>query len=79
MLDQIHAFGRVSRLLVNAMKSFIYFGGIGDSLKQNILQLSGFSKGTFPFKYFGVPLSPHRLLSSQFYPLLHQLESSIQR
>ena len=78
LVEQLHAFGRASGLHINAAKSFIYFGGVGDSLKHTILQASGFSEGSFPFKYLGVPLSPHRLLASQFYPLLHQLETAIQ-
>ena len=78
LVEQLHAFGQTLGLHINATKSFIYFGGVGDSLKQNILQDSGFSEGSFPFKYLGVPFSPHRLLASQFYPLLHQLETDIQ-
>jgi hypothetical protein len=78
LVEQLHAFSRASGLHINAAKSFIYFGGVGDSLKHTILQASGFSEGSFPFKYLGVPLSPHRLLASQFYPLLHQLETAIQ-
>jgi hypothetical protein len=78
LVEQLHAFGRASGLHTNASKSFIYFSGVGDSLKQTILQDSGFSEGSFPFKYLGVPLSPHRLLASQLYPLLHQLETAIQ-
>jgi hypothetical protein len=67
-LEQLHVFGRTSGLNINAGKSFIYFGGVGDSLKQHILQDSCFSEGSFPFKYLKVPLSPHRLLASQFPP-----------
>jgi hypothetical protein len=47
-------------------------------MKQAILSLSQFTEGSFPFKYLGVPLSPHRLLASQFSPLIHRLESAIQ-
>jgi len=43
-----------------------------------ILQDSGFLEGSFPFRYLGVPLSSHRLMASQFSPLLHKLESAIQ-
>lgn len=43
-----------------------------------ILQDSGFLEGSFPFRYLGVPLSFHRLMASQFSPLLHKLESAIQ-
>jgi len=37
LIEQLHAFGRVSGLHINVRKSFIYFGGVGGSLKQNIL------------------------------------------
>ena len=43
----------------------------------NILS-KGFAVGSFPFKYLVVPLSPHRLLASQFSPLLHKLQAAIQ-
>jgi hypothetical protein len=55
-----------------------FFSGIGEANKLSFLQLIGFSKGQFPFKYLGVPLIPHRLLTSQYFPLLHKLESFIQ-
>jgi hypothetical protein len=48
-------------------------------MKQLILSDTGFVEGSFPFRYLGVPLSPHRLLASQFSPLLHKLDSAIQR
>ena len=46
--------------------------------KEAILQATNFKVGSFPFKYLGVPFSPQRLLASQFSPLLHKLESTIQ-
>jgi len=33
LIEQLHAFGRASVLHINARKSFIYFGGVGDNLK----------------------------------------------
>jgi hypothetical protein len=69
----------MSGLAINATKSSIFFAGIGNVAKQAILQHTGFSEGSFPFKYLGVLLSPHDLLVSQYFPLLHKLESCIQR
>jgi len=37
LLEQLDVFGQSSRLHINAGKSFIYFGGVGDSIKQGIL------------------------------------------
>jgi hypothetical protein len=68
----------MSGLTINAAKSFIFFGGVGEDTKRAMLLHTGFAEGSFPFKYLGVPLSPHRLLASQYHPLLHKLESCIQ-
>jgi hypothetical protein len=78
LLQQLLVFGRMSGLTINATKSFIFFGGVGEDTKRAILLHTGFAEGSFPFKYLGVPLSPHRLLASQYHPLLHKLESCIQ-
>ena len=53
---QLLAFGRMSGLVVNAAKSSIFFGGVGEHIKQAILLHTGFSEVTFPFKYLGEPL-----------------------
>jgi len=69
--QQLLSFGHMSGLDANAAKSSIFFGGIGEANKLSFLQLTGFSEGQFPFKYLGMPLSPHFLLTSQYFPLLH--------
>jgi hypothetical protein len=77
-LQQLTLFSQTSGLHINPQKSFIFFGGVGSVQKHSILSATGFSEGQFPFTYLGVPLSPHRLLASQFTPLLQDLKSSIQ-
>ncbi|XP_073267824.1 uncharacterized protein [Populus alba] len=74
---QLVTFGKTLGLDINANKSSIYFGGVSDSIKHVILEDTSFTERSFPFRYLGVPLSPHRLLASQFSPLLHKLESVI--
>ena len=78
ILNQLATFGHTSGLGLNPQKSFIFFGGVRSVQKQSILSSSGFKEGEFPFTYLGVPLSPHRLLASQFSPLLQDLQSSVQ-
>jgi mannosylglycoprotein endo-beta-mannosidase len=78
LFQQLAIFGRTSGLDINASKSFIFFGGVLANMKQLLLSDTGFVEGSFPFRYLGVPLSPHRLLASQYSPLLHKLESAIQ-
>jgi hypothetical protein len=65
-------------LMLMSLDLLSFFYGIGDANKLFFLQLTGFSEGPFPLKYLGVPLSPYRLLASQYFPLLHKMESFIQ-
>ena len=78
LLQQLHLFGQTLGLVINPQKSSIFFGGVRDAHRQTILSESGFRAGLFPFTYLGVPLSPYRLLASQFAPLLNALELTIQ-
>ena len=78
LLQQMQIFRQTSGLNVNVGKCSIYFGGVKENLKQVILQDTGFKQGSFPFRYLGIPLSPHRLLTSQFAPLFHKMEGIIQ-
>jgi len=78
ILHRLNVFGETSGLVINAAKSFIFFASVSWDIKHVILSLSQFTEGSFPFKYLGVPLSPHRLLTSQFSPLIHKLELVIQ-
>ncbi|XP_011004865.1 PREDICTED: uncharacterized protein LOC105111252 [Populus euphratica] len=77
LYQHLTTFGQTSGLVINANKSSIFFGEVANSIKQLILLDIGFAEGSFPFRYLGVPLSPHRLLASQFSPLLHKLELTI--
>jgi len=74
----LSVFGETSGLEIKATKSFIFFAGVSGEMKQAILRFSKFTERSFPFKYLGVPLNPHRFLASQFSSLIHKLESAIQ-
>lgn len=58
--DAFQEFSRVSGLIANISKSNIYFGGVAEGIQNRILKLSGFSKGIFPMRYLGFPLSPKK-------------------
>lgn len=64
LYQQLLTFVKMSGLDTNAATYSIYFGGVGEGIKHSILHHTGFSEGSFPFKYLGVPLNPHRLLAS---------------
>ncbi|XP_073260715.1 uncharacterized protein [Populus alba] len=78
LLQQLMLFGQTFGLNINISKSSKYFGGVIDRVQQSILADTGFSAGAFLFRYLEVPLSPHRLLASQYSPLIHKLEAAIQ-
>ncbi|XP_049378189.1 uncharacterized protein LOC125842966 [Solanum stenotomum] len=70
-------FSQASGLQANMNKSSIYFGGVPDQVKLNILQHSGFGCGEFPFKYLGVPLSTKKLTIMQWSPLVNKIIARI--
>ncbi|XP_059284803.1 uncharacterized protein LOC132038097 [Lycium ferocissimum] len=62
-----------SRLIANLDKSVVFFGGIKDTEQQQILDILGFSQGTLPIKYLGIPLSSKRLNVGQCAQLLEKM------
>ncbi|XP_074288077.1 uncharacterized protein LOC141613236 [Silene latifolia] len=54
-------FSAASGLNLNKSKSNIYFNGVPSTVVNEILQVSGFQRGTLPFKYLGVPISAKKL------------------
>ncbi|XP_074301032.1 uncharacterized protein LOC141632378 [Silene latifolia] len=60
----IHAydlFSRASGLVMNKGKSNIYFNGVSEGIIAEIEVMSGMKRGTIPFRYLGVTVSPKRL------------------
>ena len=49
-------FARASGLVVNPNKSQVFFFNTPPSTQRNILRILGFSRGSFPSKYLGIPL-----------------------
>ncbi|XP_055808322.1 uncharacterized protein LOC129876867 [Solanum dulcamara] len=58
-------------------KSFIYFGGVTDQMKETILHQFQFNYGEFPFKYLGIPLSTKKLSLMQWTPLVNKIIARI--
>lgn len=54
-------FSATSGLHANWGKSAIHLARVDSSLKEEILSVSHFTLGSFPFRYLGVPLSSKRL------------------
>ncbi|XP_009804741.1 uncharacterized protein LOC142165430 [Nicotiana tabacum] len=58
VIQALHHFGKVSCLTANLDKSSIFIVGEEESIKEELLAITGFSLGTFPIRYRGLPLSP---------------------
>ncbi|XP_019229314.1 PREDICTED: uncharacterized protein LOC109210372 [Nicotiana attenuata] len=70
-------FSATSGLLANPNKSAIYFGGVDQNTRQEILQNTGYSFGELPFKYLGIPLDTKKLSAMQWQPLIDRIVAKI--
>ncbi|XP_074590006.1 uncharacterized protein LOC141845903 [Curcuma longa] len=64
-------------LRANLAKSNIYMAGVDDRGKADLLRITGFCEGTFPFRYLGVPMAAERLRVSNYEPLLDAVRRKI--
>ena len=56
----------------------MFLAGIEDSVKPTILGMTGFSLGSLPMKYLGVPLISSKLSHSDCQPFLDKIMARIQ-
>ena len=54
--NSMYLFARASGLMVNPNKSQVLFVNTIPATQRNILRILGFSRGTMPSKYLGIPL-----------------------
>ncbi|XP_074291951.1 uncharacterized protein LOC141618770 [Silene latifolia] len=71
------SFSEASGLCFNRSKSDIYMNGVNQMDKDQILQLSGFQEGSFPFRYLGIPISYKRLSSADSNVLVDKIVKKI--
>ncbi|XP_020266679.1 uncharacterized protein LOC109842189 [Asparagus officinalis] len=69
---------QVSGLSANLNKCSIFYGGIDDSVKASIFNSLGFSEGTMPIRYLGVPLICKRLSYTDCAPRLNRIPDQFQ-
>ncbi|XP_074271593.1 uncharacterized protein LOC141595528 [Silene latifolia] len=77
ILRTFATFSKSSGLNMIKGKSNAYFNGIKDSLKREILQISGMVEGAMPFKYLGVPIKTTRLNAKDYKPLIDKIMKRI--
>ncbi|XP_074291347.1 uncharacterized protein LOC141618137 [Silene latifolia] len=77
MLSAFSTFSDASGLCLNRDKSDIYFNGVSGDVIAEIMQVSGFRKGTLPFGYLGVPISSKKLSKNDCMQLVDMITMRI--
>ncbi|XP_020255420.1 uncharacterized protein LOC109832476 [Asparagus officinalis] len=72
-------FSEITGLEANMDKCSVYYGRVNDSVKVAIHSFLGFTEGTIPFRYLGVPLNYKRLTSEDCNPLIEKISSQFQK
>src|SRR5688572_21230754 len=57
VMEALGHFSSVTGLVANEEKSNIFLAGVAESVQAEILDLTGFSIGSLPIRYLGLPLS----------------------
>ena len=77
LMQVFNLFSQATGLYVQPSKFHVYFGGVQQRIKQEIIQLTGFGEGSIPFKYLGVPLASRKLSSQHCQPLIEKITGRI--
>lgn len=77
LMNQFANFSRATGLKVNPRKCHIYYGAVSDEVKEHINLITGFSEGTFPFRYLGVPLTSRKIAVADCQPLIDKMVARI--
>lgn len=77
LLNGFNVFSDTSGLQVNKSKSSVYCCSIDEETQNQIQQVSGFTIGSLPFRYLGVPISTTKLKSRDCEILLEKMTARI--
>nr|XP_009603288.1 uncharacterized protein LOC104098298 [Nicotiana tomentosiformis] len=70
-------FSSTSGLVASMEKSNLFLVGVEDSTKEQLLMVTGFSQGTFPIRYLGLPLSPIKWSKLECHQPMERITSRI--
>ena len=75
--NSLDLFAKALGLVVNPNKSQVFFMNTALSTQRNILRILGFSKGSFPSKYLGIPLGLGRMQKESWQELLDRMKQKL--
>ncbi|WMV57688.1 hypothetical protein MTR67_051073 [Solanum verrucosum] len=76
-IEVLNHFSRVTGLVANLDKSNIFVAGVDDAMKEQILQLTGFTLGDLPIRYLGLPLSSKKWTKIDCHQLIDKITNRI--
>ena len=77
LMGKLNHFGDCSGLSINLTKSSFHSAGVSDTDLETIKGITGFSQGSFPFRYLGILVANSRLTIAQYNPLIDRISNSI--
>lgn len=78
LMKGVNLFSKISGLKPNVSKSNVFFGNVATGIQQSILSITGFSNGSLPFRYLGLPLIAGKLTAQECNPLVMRLCNRIE-
>ncbi|XP_019226868.1 PREDICTED: uncharacterized protein LOC109208247 [Nicotiana attenuata] len=75
--EAFNRFSAASGLQASAEKSSIYIAGVAQHIKEQLIELTGYTEGSIPFKYLGVPLFARKLNIYQCLPLMEKITERV--
>ncbi|XP_074318691.1 uncharacterized protein LOC141655510 [Silene latifolia] len=70
-------FSQTSGLNMNNSKYEVYFNGMDKQLKADFIQVTGFTEGSMPFRYLGMPIQAGRLTKTECNIIAEKMVSRI--
>ncbi|XP_058785008.1 uncharacterized protein LOC131659909 [Vicia villosa] len=78
IMQAVKGFSQATGLKANPLKCKVFFGGVKPDDQTDILNITGFTAGSFPFKYLGVPITSRKLHIALYQPLIDRIVHRIQ-
>ena len=73
----LSTFHTLSGLQFNPSKSDIFFAGVNEDLKAEIMSCIGFNEGAFSIRYLGIPLVARKLRMTDCASLIEKVTANI--
>ncbi|XP_062075632.1 uncharacterized protein LOC133779728 [Humulus lupulus] len=73
----IDSFCATTGLSINNSKSHIYFGGLKDDCKSQLLEITQMEEGSFPLKYLGIHLRPTKWRAADCGEIIEKIQRNL--